>query len=97
MGLVASVFSPAYKVPDKLAAETPALRTKTNSIRGTAGVRRRHLLKELSKAKTKSKTRLTYMDRPAPRQEPPLAAPAEEPPPPAETEPPPPPPPPPPP
>ena len=76
---MASVFSPADKVPDKLVAVTPALRKKTSSIRGTAGVRRRHLLKELSKSKTKSKTRLTYMDRPAPRPEPLVAAPAEEP------------------
>ena len=66
----ASVFSPDYKVPDKFIAATPALRKKTSSIRGTAGLRRKHLLKELSKAKTKSKTRLTYMDRPAPRPEP---------------------------
>ena len=29
---MASVFSPAYKVPDNLIAETPALRKKTNSI-----------------------------------------------------------------
>ena len=92
-----SVVSGEYKVSDKLIAATPALRKKTSSIRGTAGVRRKHLLKELAKAKTKSKTRLTYMDPPAPRQEPAdVAALAEEPPP-AETEPPTPPPPPPPP
>ena len=79
-GLVASVFSPAYKVPDLLVAATPALRKKTNLIRGTGGVRRKHLMKELAKAKTKSKTRLTYMDPPAPRPEPAeAAAPAEEP------------------
>ncbi len=35
--LVASVYSAAYHVPDKLVAETPALRKKTSSIRGTAG------------------------------------------------------------
>ena len=79
-GVVVSVFSGEYKVPDKLIAATPALRKKTSSIRGTAGVRRKHLLKELAKAKTKSKTRLTYMDPPAPRPEPPVAAPAVEPP-----------------
>ena len=63
-----------------LIAATPALRKKTSSIRGTAGVRRKHLLKELAKAKTKSKTRLTYMDPPAPRPEQAeVAAPAEEP------------------
>jgi hypothetical protein len=39
--LVASVFSAAYKVPDKLVAETLALRKKTSSIRGTAGLRRK--------------------------------------------------------
>ena len=72
---MASVFSPAYKVPDKLVAATPALRKKTCSIRGTAGVRRKHLMKELAKAKTKSKSRLTYMNPPAPRLEP--AAPTE--------------------
>ena len=48
-GLVASVFSWEYKVPDKLIAATLALRKKTSSIRGTAGVRRKHLLKELAK------------------------------------------------
>ena len=76
---MASVFSGEYKVPDLLIAVTPALRKKTSSIRGTAGVRRKHLLKELAKAKTKSKTRLTYIGRPAPRQEPPVAAPRQEP------------------
>ena len=40
-GLVASVFSPNYKVPVNLIAETPALRKKTNSIRGLAGQRRK--------------------------------------------------------
>ena len=67
------------KVPELLVAATPALRKKTCSIRGTAGVRRKHLMKELAKAKTKSKTRLTCMDPPAPRQEPaaPTAAPTE--------------------
>ena len=77
-GLVASGSSGEYKVPDLLIAATPAQRKKTSSIRGTAGVRRKHLLKELAKAKTKAKTRLTYMDRPAPRPEPQVAAPAEE-------------------
>ena len=74
-GLVASVFSEEYKVPDLLIAATPALRKKTSSNRGTACVRRKHLMKELAKAKTKSKSRLTYMDPPAPRLEP--AAPTE--------------------
>ena len=69
-GLVASVFSGEYEVPNLLIAATPALRKKTSSIRGTAGVRRKHLMKELAKAKTKSKTRLTYMDPPAPLPEP---------------------------
>ena len=69
-GVVASVFSGEYMVPDKLIAATPALRKKTSSIRGTAGGRRKQLLKELAKSKTKSKTRLTYMDRQAPRPEP---------------------------
>ena len=74
-GLVAYVFSDEYKVPELLVAATPALRKKTCSIRGTAGVRRKHMMKELAKAKNKSKTRLTYMDPPAPRQAP--AAPTE--------------------
>ena len=56
MSLVASVFSPAYKkVPDKLVAETPALRKKTNSIRGTAGVRREVLIKEIARQKSATK------------------------------------------
>ena len=50
--LVASVFSPAYKVPDKLVAETPALRKKTNSIRGTAGLKRKVLVKEIVRQKS---------------------------------------------
>ena len=62
--LVASVFSPAYKVPDILVAETPALRKKTNSIRGTAGVRRKKLIKEIARQKSATKSKLTYMDRP---------------------------------
>jgi hypothetical protein len=47
--LVASVFSAAYKVPDKLVAETPALRKKTSSIRGTAGLRRKLLVEETAR------------------------------------------------
>ena len=75
---MASVFSPAYKVPDKLVAETQALRKKTTSIRGTGGVRRNNLIEQLSMQKYKSTNRLTYMDPPAPRPQaeagPPLAA-----------------------
>ena len=62
--LVASVFGPEYKVPDTLIAETPAARKKTNSIRGTAGVRRKKLLKEIAMTKSATKSKLTYMDRP---------------------------------
>ena len=62
--LVASVFSPAYKVPDILVAETPALRKKTNLIRGTAGVRRKKLIKEIAMQRSATKSKLTYMDPP---------------------------------
>ena len=47
-----SVFSPEYKVPDKLVAETPALRKKTNSNRGTAGLKRKVLVKEIVRQKS---------------------------------------------
>ena len=68
-GLVASVFSPEYKVPDKLVVETPALRKKTNSIRGTAGLKRKQLIREISRQKSKSTNKLAYMDQlePLPR------------------------------
>ncbi len=49
--LLAYVFNPDYQVPEILVAETPALRKKTNSIRGTAGVRRRELMKKIAKQK----------------------------------------------
>ena len=62
--LVASVFGPEYKVPNNLIAETPALRKKTNSIRGTAGVRRKMLIKEIARQKSATKSKLTYMDPP---------------------------------
>ena len=65
--LFASVFSPKYRVPGKLIAATPALRKKTNSIRGLAGVRRKRALAELRQQKAKSASKLTYMDRPQPR------------------------------
>ena len=64
---MASVFSPKYKVPGKLIAATPALRKKTNSVRGTAGVRRKRLLMEIRQHKAKSTSKLTYMDQPVPR------------------------------
>ena len=75
--LVASVFSPAYKVPDNLIAETPALRKKTNSIRGTAGVRRKMLIKEVARQKSATKSKLTYMDPPLSPRRPRPAEPAE--------------------
>ncbi len=62
--LLAYVFCPDYQVPEILVAETPALRKKTNSIRGTAGVKRRELMKKLAKNKQQSTNRLEYMDRP---------------------------------
>jgi hypothetical protein len=60
--LLAYVFSPAYQVPEKLVAETPALRKKTNSIRGTAGLKRILLIKEKAKQKKLSTNWLEYMD-----------------------------------
>ena len=65
--LVASVFSPKYKVPGKLIAATPALRKKTNSVRGLAGLRRKRALMEIRQQKAKSTSKLTYMDQPVPR------------------------------
>ena len=64
---MASVFSPKYKVPVNLIAETPALRKKTNSIRGLAGQRRKKAIIELRKQKAKITRKLDYMDRPEPR------------------------------
>ena len=66
---MASVSSPEYKVPDKIGSEMPALRKKTNSIRGTAGLKRKLLIKEFARQKTKSTNMLSYMDPPvSPRQ-----------------------------
>ena len=64
MSAYESVISPAYKVPDKLVAETPALRKKTNSIRGTAGVRRKVRIKEIARQKSATKSKLAYMEPP---------------------------------
>jgi hypothetical protein len=47
--LLAYVFSPEYQVPGKLVVETPALRKKNNSIRGTAGLKLKLLMKEIAK------------------------------------------------
>ncbi len=44
--------------------ETPALHKKTNSIRGTAGVKRRELIIKIAKQKQRSTNRLEYMDPP---------------------------------
>ena len=65
-GLVATVFSPKYKVPGKLIAATPALRKKTNSVRGLAGLRRKRALMEIRQQNAKSTSKLTYMDAPEP-------------------------------
>ena len=62
--LLAYVFCPDYQVPAILVAETPALRKKTNSIRGTAGVKRRELMRKIAKNKQQSTNRLEYMDPP---------------------------------
>ena len=69
---MASIFSPEYKVPDKLVTETPALRKKTNSIRGTSGLKWKQLIREISRQKSKSTNKLAYMNQPEPR--PPAAA-----------------------
>ena len=63
---MASVFSPKYKVPVKLIDATPALRKKTNSVRGTFCVRRKHVMMEMRRQKSKSTSKLTYMDQPEP-------------------------------
>ena len=73
---MASVFSRKYKVPGKLIAATPALRKKTNKVRGLAGVRRKRALAEIRQQKAKSASKLTYMDPPEPRR-PMLPEPAE--------------------
>ena len=62
-----SVFSPNYKVPVKLIAETPALRKKTNSVRGIAGPRRKQVMMEIRRQKAKTTRKLAYMDLPEPR------------------------------
>ncbi len=49
-------------MPEKLVAETQALRKKTNSIRGTAGLKRKVLIKEITKQRKQSTNRLEYMD-----------------------------------
>ena len=65
--LVASVFSDKYSVPVKRIAETPALRKKTNSVRGLAGPRRRKAILEIQRQKAKTTRKLAYLDQPAPR------------------------------
>ncbi len=73
---MASVFSPEYKVPENLVAETPALRKKTCRISGTAGIKRKKLIKAIANEKKQSTNKLGYMDPPldprpaSPRQEP---------------------------
>jgi len=62
--LLAYVFSPEYQVQEKLVAEAPALRKKTNSIRGTAGIEQRELIRKIAKQKQQSTNRLEYMDPP---------------------------------
>ncbi len=58
----------AYQVPELLFAETQALYKETNSIRGTAGLRRTLLIKEIAKQKKQSTNRLAYMDQPVHQQ-----------------------------
>jgi hypothetical protein len=65
--LVAFEFSPAYQVTEVLVVETPALRKKTSSIktssiRNTAWLRRKLLIKEIAKQKKQSTKKLAYMD-----------------------------------
>jgi hypothetical protein len=62
--LLAYVFSPEYPVPEVLVAETPALRKKTKSIRGTAGIKRKSVMKEIAQQRKQSTNRLAYMDPP---------------------------------
>ncbi len=53
-------------VPDKLVAETPALRKKCSKVRGTAGPRRARLLRENAKQKKASTSKLAYVSDPVP-------------------------------
>ncbi len=49
-------------MPEELVAETLALRKKTNSIRGTAGLERKLLIKKIAEQKKQSTNRLAYTD-----------------------------------
>jgi hypothetical protein len=73
--LVPSVFIAAYQVPDKLVAETLALRKETRTIREAAGLKRKLLIKEIARQKKQSTNRLAYMDQPVHPQPAPLAPP----------------------
>ncbi len=64
--LLAYVSSPAFQVQEVLVAETQALRKKTNSIRGTARLKRKLLIKEFAKQRKQSTNRLVYIDASAP-------------------------------
>ncbi len=51
---MASVFSPVYQVQDRLVAETLALLKKTNSIWATGFLKRKLLIKEITRQKMQS-------------------------------------------
>ena len=64
MALVSSVFKRSVQVPTNWVAATPALSKRTNKLRETATPRRARLIKEVAKEKTKSVSKLSYLDAP---------------------------------
>ncbi len=61
-----SLFRSDVVVPDKLVAETQALRKKCSKIRGTAGPRKARLIREIAKQKKASTSKLAYVTEPVP-------------------------------
>ena len=59
-----SLFSSEVVVPDKLVAETPALRKKCSKIRESP--RRARLIREIAKQKKSSTSKIGYVNDPVP-------------------------------
>ena len=64
--LLTSLYRSDVVVPDNLVAATPALRKKRSKIRGTAGPRRAHLIKEIAKQKKSSTSKIGFVNDPVP-------------------------------
>ncbi len=64
--LVTSLFKKSVQVPTNWVAATPALSKKSNRLRGSAGPRRARLIEDIAKEKTKSASKLSYINAPIP-------------------------------